>query len=106
MCSSVMPEYSTGMSQPPNSTIRAPSARCLAFRGVFLSWDEGLADKSRTNYYRPPGGSRRARPARGDPGRPWTLLRKPGPVADEQQERQSDESGREAGADEGAFAHA
>src|SRR5688572_2216293 len=36
MCSSVMPEYSTGMSQPANSTIRAPIARCLAFRGVFL----------------------------------------------------------------------
>ena len=24
MCSSVMPEYSTGMSQPPNGTILAP----------------------------------------------------------------------------------
>jgi len=27
MCSSMMPVYSTGMSQPPNSTIRAPWAR-------------------------------------------------------------------------------
>ena len=30
MCSSTMPEYSTGMSQPPYSTIRAPCARCRA----------------------------------------------------------------------------
>ena len=37
MCSSAMPVYSTGMSQPPNSTMRAPSERCLAWRGVFLS---------------------------------------------------------------------
>ena len=36
MCSSTMPEYSTGMSQPPNSTIRAPRARCRAWSGVFL----------------------------------------------------------------------
>src|SRR5688572_30393813 len=36
-CSSVMPEYSTGMSQPPNSTIRAPIDRCRACSGVFLS---------------------------------------------------------------------
>src|SRR5262245_33751553 len=36
-CSSTMPEYSTGMSQPPNSTIRPPLERCLALRGVFLS---------------------------------------------------------------------
>ena len=37
MCSSTIPEYSTGMSHPPNSTIRAPSDRCAAFSGVFLS---------------------------------------------------------------------
>src|SRR5688500_61480 len=36
MCSFVMPEYSTGMSHPPNGTIRAPWARCRAFNGVFL----------------------------------------------------------------------
>src|SRR5437868_12468090 len=37
MCSSAMPVYSTGMSQPPNSTIRAPCARCRAWSGVFFS---------------------------------------------------------------------
>jgi hypothetical protein len=31
-----MPEYSTGMSQPPNSTIRAPSERWRALSGVFF----------------------------------------------------------------------
>src|SRR5436190_18621126 len=35
-CSSVMPEYSTGMSQPANSTMRAPCDRCRALSGVFL----------------------------------------------------------------------
>ena len=34
LCSSMMPEYCTGMSQPPKSTIFAPSLRCVAFRGV------------------------------------------------------------------------
>src|SRR5580765_6337363 len=37
MCSSTIPEYSTGISQPPNSTIRAPSARWRALSGVFFS---------------------------------------------------------------------
>ena len=36
MCSSTMPEYSTGMSQPPNGTIFAPEARWRALSGVFL----------------------------------------------------------------------
>ena len=27
LCSTTMPEYSTGMSQPPNSTMRAPRDR-------------------------------------------------------------------------------
>src|SRR3954471_24941110 len=40
MCSSTMPLYSTGMSQPPNSTMRAPSARCRACSGVFLRVSE------------------------------------------------------------------
>src|SRR5215212_2038094 len=40
MCSAVMPEYSTGISQPPNGTIRAPRATCDACRGVFLSRSE------------------------------------------------------------------
>src|SRR5919198_4048254 len=31
-----MPEYSTGMSHPPNGTILAPDARCRALSGVFL----------------------------------------------------------------------
>ena len=35
-----MPEYSTGMSQPPNSTMRAPSDRWRALSGVFLSVPE------------------------------------------------------------------
>ena len=39
-CSSVMPEYSTGMSQPPNSTMRAPRERWRALSGVFLSVPE------------------------------------------------------------------
>src|SRR5690348_11843582 len=34
-CSSRTPEYSTGMSQPPKSTIFAPMLRCTAFKGVF-----------------------------------------------------------------------
>jgi hypothetical protein len=29
-----MPEYWTGMSQPPKGTIRAPIRRCTAFSGV------------------------------------------------------------------------
>ena len=44
MCSSVMPEYSTGMSQPPNSTIRAPLARCRACSAVFFKLTDGLED--------------------------------------------------------------
>ena len=36
MCSSVMPEYSTGMSQPPNGTMRALWPRCVACSGVCL----------------------------------------------------------------------
>src|ERR1700681_1625735 len=33
-CSSMTPLYSTGMSQPPKSTIFAPMLRCTAFKGV------------------------------------------------------------------------
>ena len=36
-CSAVMPAYSTGMSQPPKGTMRAPSATCAAWRAVFRS---------------------------------------------------------------------
>ncbi len=36
MCSATMPEYSTGMSQPPKATIFAPDARWRALSGVFL----------------------------------------------------------------------
>src|SRR5438093_5641462 len=36
MCSWTMPEYSTGMSHPPNDTILAPEARWRALSGVFL----------------------------------------------------------------------
>ena len=36
MCSAAMPEYSTGMSQPPNGTIFAPEARWRALSGVFF----------------------------------------------------------------------
>ena len=35
-CSSTMPAYCTGISQPPNSTIRAPAARCTSYRLVRL----------------------------------------------------------------------
>ena len=35
-CSTPMPEYSTGMSQPPNGTILAPKARWRAWSGVFF----------------------------------------------------------------------
>src|SRR6185436_11915512 len=69
---SVMPEYSTGISQPPNSTMRAPLARCLALRGVFfrgpgvledMVWMPVLcnhcrADERPTTYYRDPEPSR------------------------------------------------
>src|SRR6202142_87917 len=34
MCSAVMPEYSTGISQPPKSTILAPSCRWTPFNAV------------------------------------------------------------------------
>ena len=37
LCSSMMPEYWTGMSQPPKSTILAPSARWTEFSGVARS---------------------------------------------------------------------
>src|SRR5579859_5955394 len=40
LCSATRPPvagYSTGMSQPPKSTIFAPRARCTAFRGVLRS---------------------------------------------------------------------
>src|SRR5580765_7258270 len=35
-CSAVMLEYSTGISQPPNGTMRALDAQCRAWSGVFL----------------------------------------------------------------------
>src|ERR1035437_5959214 len=34
LCSSMIPEYWTGMSHPPKSTILAPSARWTEFKGV------------------------------------------------------------------------
>src|SRR5436305_3693014 len=37
MCSAISPEYSTGMSHPPKSTILAPSLRWTLFRAVFLN---------------------------------------------------------------------
>src|SRR4029077_6306918 len=37
LCSSITPEYCTGISQPPKSTIRAPMARWMALSGVDLS---------------------------------------------------------------------
>ncbi len=47
-CSSVMPEYSTGMSQPANSTIRPPLARCRALSGVFLiaGWLDDMGESA------------------------------------------------------------
>src|SRR5881628_1596225 len=36
ICSAVIPEYSTGISQPPNGTIRAFDAQWRAWSGVFL----------------------------------------------------------------------
>ena len=44
MCSSVIPEYSTGMSQPANSTMRAPLATCTACSGVLRSSVGALDD--------------------------------------------------------------
>src|SRR5208282_1190705 len=35
-CSSRIPEYCTGISQPPNGTIFAPHSRCAAYKGVRL----------------------------------------------------------------------
>src|SRR6266542_540684 len=46
MCSSTMPEYSTGMSQPPNSTMRAPRDRCRTLSGVFFSGPGAESDIS------------------------------------------------------------
>ena len=48
MCSSTMPEYSTGMSHPPNSTILAPRARCRACSGVFLRVRTGAVSSDET----------------------------------------------------------
>src|SRR5476651_718288 len=42
LCSSMTPEYWTGMSHPPKSTILAPRARCTEFKGVTRS--DGAAD--------------------------------------------------------------
>src|SRR5438128_3207916 len=36
-CSSTRPEYWTGMSHPPKSTILAPRERCMGLSGVDLS---------------------------------------------------------------------
>src|SRR5208283_6009272 len=43
MRSAMRPEYSTGMSHPPKSTIRARSARCVALSAVLRSGGDGLA---------------------------------------------------------------
>src|SRR5580704_10785807 len=40
MCSAIRPEYSTGMSQPPKSTIFAPMRRCMTLRAVLRSATE------------------------------------------------------------------
>src|SRR5665213_51103 len=37
ICSAIRPEYSTGMSHPPKSTILAFAARCAAFSAVLRS---------------------------------------------------------------------
>src|SRR5215472_5223181 len=38
MCSATIPEYSTGMSQPPKFTILALRRRCTPFNAVLRSW--------------------------------------------------------------------
>ena len=43
----MMPLYSTGISQPPKSTIRAPRARCTAFSGVLLRGAAGVTEAIR-----------------------------------------------------------
>src|SRR6185312_8329824 len=44
ICSAINPEYSTGMSHPPKSTIFAPDWRWLAFRDVLRK--DGPADEA------------------------------------------------------------
>ena len=46
MCSGTIPEYSTGMSQPPNSTMRAPMRRWAWFNAVLRSAAVGEANFS------------------------------------------------------------
>src|SRR5580693_310994 len=52
MCSAVMPEYSTGMSQPPKSTILAPSCRWTLLRAVLrrAEAETGGADTANSFY--------------------------------------------------------
>src|SRR5215204_2905103 len=71
-CSLTMPEYSTGISHPPNGTMRAPCARCLAFNGVFLSCSaEGWVMEARG----------------GDPSRQGTMRAPPGQAPDQNEGR-------------------
>src|ERR1700733_1750774 len=42
----MMPEYCTGMSHPPKSTILAPSLRCVAFSGVVFKAVAGMDIRS------------------------------------------------------------
>ncbi len=66
-CSSARPEYSTGMSHPPNDTIFPPRARCLSHRGVRLS-DDGRGGHRRAGLYGtlPAPSTERMHRARGD----------------------------------------
>src|SRR5947207_15978499 len=48
-CSSTRPEYWTGMSHPPKSTILAPRERCMALSGVDLSGAGEDMDKGQNN---------------------------------------------------------
>ena len=43
-CSFMMPEYSTGISQPPNSTMRAPAALCAELSAVRFKLMPGEVD--------------------------------------------------------------
>src|SRR4051812_41232654 len=53
LCSSMMPEYCTGISQPPKSTILAPNARWTEFKGVVRrAGSDGMKIQANTPEWR------------------------------------------------------
>src|SRR5882757_5462203 len=52
MCSAMRPEYSTGISQPPKSTILAPRRRWVALRAVLRSAAGAAVDTVQESFGR------------------------------------------------------